>query len=170
MSHLPDLVQKAKDNAIGVENAHWQEATGTLIEPAQALVSAINEGLEHVGLQLGIVHAQLGHQDTESQGDMIRPGDANFPAYLEGKLNEFSLGRLKSLSAWTSGNDTVEKQGIASTQLNELAPDHDINNMDAPKDHRQLNLVLYTHQMVSQPIPAPQSHTNDNDHSFTQLV
>ena len=154
MSHLPDLVQKAKDNAIGVENAHWQEATRTLIEPAQALISAINEGLEHAGLQLGIVHARLGHQDTESQGDMIRPGDRNFSAYLESKLNEFSLGRLRSLTAWTSDNESVEKQGTASSQLNEVAPDHDINKMDAPKDHRQLNLVLYTHQMVSQPIPA----------------
>lgn len=170
MSHLPDLIQKVKDNAIGVENAQWQESTGTLIEPAQALISAINEGLEHAGLQLGIVHARLGRKDTESQGDMIRPGDPNFSAYLEGKLNEFSVSRLRSLSAWTSENDSVEKQGPASSQLNEVALDHDINKMDAPKDHRQLNLVLYTHQMVSQPIPAPQSHTNDNNHSSTQPV
>jgi len=170
MSHLPDLVQKAKDNAIGAENAHWQEATGTLIEPAQALISAINEGLEHAGLQLGIVHARLGRKDTESQGDMIRPGDPNFSAYLEGKLNGFSLGRLRSLSAWTSDNDSVEKEGTASSQLNEVAPDHEINKLDAFKDHRQLNLVLYTHQMVSQPIPASQSHTDNSNHSSTQPV
>lgn len=170
MSHLPDLVQQASDNAIGSGNAHLQESTGALIEPASALVAAINEGLEHAGLQLGVVHTRLGRKDTEFQGDMIRPGDPNFSAYLEAKLNEFSVARMRSLSAWTSNNGIAEKEGTATPQLNEVTPNHDINEMDAPKDHRELNLVLYTHQMVSQSISAPQSYTNHNNRSFTQPV
>ena len=168
MSHLPDLFQQARDNAIGSENAHLQEATGALIEPAHALVAAINEGLEHAGLQLGVGHTRLGRRDTESQGDMIRPGDPNFSAYLEAKLNEFSVGRMRSLSAWTSSNGIAEKEGTATPQLSEVTTNHNINEMDAPRDHRELNLLLYTHQMVSQSIPASQSYTNHNNFSFTQ--
>ena len=169
MSHLPDLVQQARVDAIEIEDAHWQKATDALVEPAHALVAAINEGLEHAELQLGVVHTR-GRKDTESQGDMIRPGDPNFSAYLEAKLNEFSIGRLRSLSAWTSDYGIPEKEATATSQLNEVTPDHDMNKIDAPKDHRQLNLVLYTHQMVSQSIPAPRSYTNCSNRSFTQPV
>jgi hypothetical protein len=174
MSHLPDLVQQAKDNAINEENAHWQEATGALLEPANALVTAINEGLEHAGLQLGLVHPRSkrtlrsGHKDTESQGDMVHPGDPKFSTYLEGKLNEFSRGRLQSLSAWTSGNGASEKEEKGSSRPSELIPEYAI---DTPKDHRQLNLVLYTHQMVGQQsTPVPRSYTDNINCSCTQRV
>src|SRR4051812_48430090 len=89
MTHLPDLVQQSKDNATSVENTHWQEAMGALMDPAHALVIAINEGLEHAGLQLGVVPTRVrrssmpGGKDTESQGDMIQPGDPKFSACLE---------------------------------------------------------------------------------------
>jgi len=161
MTHLPDLVQQSKDNATGVENTHWQEATGALIEPAHALVAAINEGLEHAGLQVGVVPRRVrrssmpGRKDTESQGDMIQPGDPKFSAHLESKLNEFSLGRLQSLSAWTSDHGVLEKEGTGSSQPNEVTSNHDIGAMTTPKDHHQLNLVLYTHQMVSLSILGP---------------
>lgn len=167
MAHLPDLVQQVKDNAISEENARWQESTGALIEPAQALVIAINEGLEHAGLQLGVLHTRTrrasrpGCKDTESRGDMVQPGDSKFSAHLEGKLNEFSRDRLQSLSAWTSDNGLPEKEETGK---------HGINTIDTPKDHRQLNLILYTHQMVSQPLPAWWAYTDNHNHSCIQLV
>jgi len=173
MSHLPDLVQQAKDNAINEENVHWQEATGALLEPASALVTAINEGLEHAGLQVGVIHTRLrrgsrsGRKDTESLGDMVQPGDPKFSAYLEGKLNEFSSGRLQSLAAWTSDTG-ISGEEIGSSQPSKLTPKYAI---DAPKDHRQLNLVLYTHQMVGQQsTPVPRSYTDNINRSCTQLV
>jgi hypothetical protein len=176
MSHLPDLVRQAKDNAISEEIAHWQNATGALLEPADALVTAINEGLEHAGLRLGIVQTGLRRtsrpecKDTESRGDMVQPGDPKFSAYLEGKLNEFSRGRLQSLSAWTTDNGISEKEGTGSSQANKVAFDYNIDTMNAPKDHQQLNLVLYTHQMVSQSITEPTSHTNKTNCSFIRPV
>lgn len=176
MAHLPDLVQQVKDNAISEENARWQESTGALIEPAHALVVAINEGLEHAGLQLGVVHKRLGHaskpacKDAESRGDMVQPGDPNFSAYLESKLNGFSLGRLQSLAAWTSNKDVSEKEGTGSSQLKEVTSNHDKDIDDTPKDHRQLNLVLYTHQMVSQSVLALRIYTDNHNRSCTQLV
>lgn len=155
MSHLPDLVQQAKKHAFNEESAHWQQATGALLEPANALITAINEGLEHAGLQLGVIHTRLRRgsrstrKDTESQGDMIQPGDPKFSIYFEGKLEEFSRVRLQSLSAWTSDNGIFEKEGKGSSQPNDITPNYDIDMADTPKDHGQLNLVLYTHQMVS---------------------
>ena len=85
MSHLPDLVRQAKDNAISEDIDHWQHATGALLEPANALVTAIKDGLEHAGLRLGIVQTGLrrasgpGNKDTESRGDMVQPGTPSSP-------------------------------------------------------------------------------------------
>jgi len=154
MSHLPDLLQQANQNVMDIEKSRWQEATGALVEPTHALVSAINEGLEHAGLQLGIIHARLapgsrlGRKDAESQGDIIQPGDQKFSAYLQVKLDEFSRGRLQSLSAWTSDDDIARKEKPGFSQLNEAAFNYDNDTTDTSRDHRQLNLVLYTHQMV----------------------
>ena len=174
MSHLPDLVQQAKDNAINEEKVHWQEATGALLGPSNALVTAINEGLEHAGLQVGVIHTRLrrgsrpGRKDTESQGDMIQPGDPKFSTYLEGKLNQFSCGRLQSLAAWTSDNGILGEEEKGSSQSSGLTPEYAI---DSRKDHRQLNLVLYTHQMVGQQSkPVPRSYTDITNRSCTQRV
>ena len=68
-------------------------------------------------------------------------------------VSGFSFGRLKSLSAWTSDNESVQKEGTASSQLKKVT-DHDINKIFAPKNHPQLKLVLYTQQMVGQLVPA----------------
>ena len=176
MAHVPDLVQQVKDNAISEENARWQEATGALIEPAHALVTAINEGLEHAGLQLGVVHTRPGRaskpacKDSESRGDMVQAGDLKFSAYLEERLNEFSRGRLQSLSAWTSDIGIPNIEEIGTSQPDKLTASYETNTTNAPKDHQQLNLVLYTHQMVGQPIQVPRSHTNKVTRSFIRPV
>jgi hypothetical protein len=164
MSHLPDLLQQANEDVTEASKARWQESTGALIEPADALVIAINDGLEHAGLQLGIIHTRLGpdlrpgSKDTESRGDMIQPGDPKFSSYLKDKLDEFSLGRLQSLSAWTSGGVVTGKDAIGLSQLNGDSPNADVNT---PKDHRQLNLILYTHQMVITTLLALRSNTDN---------
>lgn len=166
MSHIPDLLQQVKESIrhartdpekggdrennthighvrtkiSGDEEALWRGATEALIEPAHALITAVNDGLEHAGLQLGIIHrrskrgGERGNKDAESRGDMAQPGDPTFSAYLEGKLNEFSSGRLQSLSAWTVDNDISEDEKAGS---------------ETSRNHRQLNVVLYIHQMVS---------------------
>lgn len=167
MSHLPDLLRQADEHDLhtspdprqhgdGIErdetvespeknagsgDSLWREATEALIEPAHALVRAVNEGLEHAGLQLGIIKRRLapgsdsGSKDAEAQGDIVQPGDPKFSTYLEGKLNEFSRERLQSLSQWTSDK--------------RVSPDYDIDTPKTTQDSRRLNLILYTHQMVS---------------------
>lgn len=167
MSHIPDLLRQveesirhahtdpdkggdranithtgpARTKISGDEETLWRGATEALIEPAHSLITAVNDGLEHAGLQLGIIHRRFEHggepgdKDAESRGDMRQPGDQAFSAYLEEKLDEFSRGRLQSLTAWTADNEFSEDEEASS---------------ETSKKHRQLNLILYIHQMVSE--------------------
>lgn len=167
MSHLPDLLKQLRESSrnancysekvgdransthtghVRTENSNdgqdlWCGATEALIEPAHALITAVNDGLEHAGLQLGIIHRRfergvgLKNKDAESRGSMTQPGDPAFSAYLEQKLNEFSHGRLQSLSAWTAENEFSEDEEAGS---------------EKPSNYRQLNLILYIQQMVSE--------------------
>ena len=178
MSHIPDLLQQVKESTrhahndsekggdrannthtghvrtkiSGDDEALWRGATEALIEPAHALITAVNDGLEHAGLQLGIIHKhrergdKSGHKDEESQGGMIQPGDPKFSTYLEEKLNEFSHGRLQSLSAWTMDNRISEEKESHTRN----SAGHNFGETETPRDHQQLNLVLYIHQMVSE--------------------
>ncbi|KAK6394230.1 hypothetical protein LTR65_002076 [Meristemomyces frigidus] len=90
---------------------------GALIEPATTLIEAVNDGLEHAGLQLEIIPrpgtknflrwmpgAQRNDKtDADAKGEVIAPGDSRFSQLLEDKLNEFSVSRSVSLAAWVGG-------------------------------------------------------------------
>jgi hypothetical protein len=181
MSHTPDLLQqleeslqnasrdKEKDehyteihhtagaSTHNARNEHtlWYEAIEALIEPANTLVLAINDGLEHAGLQLGIINrrpergAGSGPKDVESRSGIVQPGTPGYSAFLEDKLNEFSRGRLQSLSAWTADNGDSQGQNLGSPTSDEGFLDQDVRATEIPTNHRQLNIVLYIHQMVS---------------------
>jgi hypothetical protein len=200
MSHLPDLLQqlqasienagpdteKHEHHTEGLytagapvykarnEHALWHEAMDALIEPANALVLAINDGLEHAGLQLGIMNrlsdrgAGFEHKDAESRAGIVQPGTPGYSAFLEEKLNEFSSGRLQSLSAWTVDNGDSQGQKLGSPRSDEGFLDQDVGATETPTNHRQLNLVLYIHQMVSRTLLALQDHTDSIRHSFTR--
>lgn len=169
MSHLPDLMQQITENTwyaspdttrniasssaknAGNKVALWREATEALIMPMHSLIAAINDGLEHAGLQLGLIRrrAQSGHKDAESHGGTTQPGDSTFSAYLEEKLNDFSRGRLQSLSAWTIDNDISQGQEPGFLPKGGGFDGHDVGDTETPTNYRQLNLILYIHQMVS---------------------
>jgi hypothetical protein len=200
MSHLPDLLQQLQESienaspdtekhehhteglyAAGapVYKAHnehtlWHEAIDALIEPANALVLAITDGLEHAGLQLGIIHSRrergVGSEqkDVESRAGIVQPGTPGYSAFLEDKLNEFSCGRLQSLSAWTMDNGNFQGQGLGSSRSDEGFLDQDVGATETPTNHRQLNLVLYIHQMVSRILLALRGHTDSIHRRSTQ--
>jgi hypothetical protein len=200
MSHLPDLLQQLQESiqmaspdtekhehcteglyTAGTttyeahnESTLWHEAIEALIEPANALVLAINDGLEHAGLQLGIIHRRsergvsFGHKDGESRAGIVQPGTLGYSAFLEQKLNDFSRGRMQSLSAWTVDNGDSQGQELGSPLSGEGFLDRDVGATETPTNHRQLNLVLYIHQMVSRTLLALQDHTDGIHHSFTR--
>jgi hypothetical protein len=200
MAHLPDLLQQLQESIVNAspdtekheyhtgslytagapvykarnEHALWHEAMDALIEPANALVLAINDGLEHAGLQLGIIHRRPkrgvgpGQKDAESRAGIVQPGTPGYSALLEEKLNEFSRGRLQSLSAWAVDNGDSQWQEAGSPRSDESFLDPDVGATETPTNHQQLNLILYIHQMVSQTLLAPQDHTDNINHSFTR--
>jgi hypothetical protein len=202
MSHLPDLLQQLQESIQNVspdtekhehhtedfhiagapaynarrEQTLWHEAMEALIEPANTLVLAINDGLEHAGLQLGIIHRHSergvasGHKDAESSAGIVLPGNTGFSAFLEDKLSEFSRGRLQSLSAWTVDNGNPQEQKVGSPPNDEGFLDQDVGATETPTNHRQLNLVLYIHQMVSRILPALRGYTDSMHRSFTRPV
>ena len=172
ISHLPDLLQQLREDisqarvdakkqgplpndtnaikhssgALDSTDAAWRQAVQALTEPSQNLVAVVNEGLEHAGLQLGIIHKPKAHKviDEESQGGLKRPGDLGFTARLERGVADFAQSRLKSLTPWTA---------IGNLPRHEINPQrNDVDNaaypQKSPSDRRQLNLILYTHSMV----------------------
>lgn len=198
MSHLPDLMQQATESiglatsgtekdtrrtttsdiaSVSTDNAGsgfalWRDATEALTMPTQNLITAISDGLEHAGLQLGIIHRRLepGHDDAESRGGVQQPGDSTFSAYLEEKLNEFSRGRLQSLSAWTVDTNISQEQEPGFLPKNGGFADHDAGATETAANYRQLNLILYIHQMVSQTSLIPLNYANGTCRSSTRLV
>lgn len=172
ISHLPDLLQQLREDisqarvdakkqgslpndtnaikhsfgALDSTDAAWRQAVQALTEPSQNLVAVVNEGLEHAGLQLGIIDKPKAHKvtDAESQGGLKRPGDLGFTARLERGVADFAQSRLKSLTPWTA---------ISNLPRHEINPQrNDVDNaaypQKSPSDRRQLNLILYTHSMV----------------------
>jgi hypothetical protein len=144
---------KALSQSVETGNALWRLAVVALIEPASTLIEALKDGMEHAGMQLGVIHktkaanrgSKAQHQhDTESTGDMIFPGDPKFSSYLESKLDEFWNTRLVSLAKWTKDNDRVgqEKARMLDGDIDKITIEQD-GAHDKP-----LHLILYIHQMV----------------------
>ncbi|KAK4546746.1 hypothetical protein LTR36_001478 [Oleoguttula mirabilis] len=139
MSHIPDILQRIEEDGgweplgfghhterkmnldaasssemsknIEYHESIWRAAVGALIEPATTLIEAVNDGLEHAGLQLEIIPrpgtknflrwmpgAQRNDKtDADAKGEVIAPGDSRFSQLLEDKLNEFSVSRDRQM-------------------------------------------------------------------------
>lgn len=135
----------------------WQHSIGALIEPATSLIEAMNDGLEHAMLQLEIVPRpgsinflswMPGSKRTierDVEGETIKPGDPGFSRILENKLNEFSTGRVESLTAW------AESKGLSAAQLEAMKNlgETDVDEDHVRRDRQQLYLILYIQHMVS---------------------
>lgn len=140
----------------------WHDSIGELVEPASALIEAMNDGLEHAGLQLEIIPrpgtknyfdwmpgAQRTKQtDLEAERTTSKPGSQDFSRILKAQLIDFETRRLESLAAWANG-----KGSPASTpnlhNLGEFNGDEDLAAGNMPRDRQQLYLILYVQHMVS---------------------
>lgn len=141
----------------------WQQAIGALIEPATAIIEAMNDGLEHAALQLEIVPRpgtknflnwmpgarRTEQTDREAEGEIIKPGDPEFSRLLEDKLTEFSTGRIEALTAWAESKGLSAAQLEKLQSLGELDVDEDPVDGHVRRDRQQLYLILYVQHMVS---------------------
>lgn len=141
----------------------WQHSIGALIEPATSLIVAMNDGLEHAALRLEIV-SRPGTKnfldcmpgakrtklvDREAEGETLKPGDPEFSRVLEGKLAEFSTGRVESLTAWAESRGLSAAQLEMMKNLGEFDVDEDPVDGHVRRDRQQLYLILYIQHMVS---------------------
>ncbi|RGP69893.1 hypothetical protein FLONG3_7649 [Fusarium longipes] len=135
---------------------------GCLVEPASDLVKAINDGLQHAGLQIeviprprtkGFLRRMLGTRnnklaDTESKGDRNEPGSPEFSKVLEEKLEDFSKGRVTSLHAWVDHGRLPADPNIDLHKSSEGGAGEGSSPGNLPRDQQQLYLLLYIQQML----------------------
>ncbi|KAJ4257963.1 hypothetical protein NW762_008100 [Fusarium torreyae] len=185
MSHFPDILKHIEENGgwapfntqakakreedpankaqrLEYYETIWQNAIGCLIEPASDLIKAVNDGLEHAGLQLeiiprpgaqGLIHRMLGAKgnkpvDTESKGDGTEPGNPSFSKVLEEKLNNFSRDRVFSLNAWVGNECLTPDLDTDLHKSNKGGADKHLNSGILDRDRQQLYLLLYMQQML----------------------
>ena len=141
----------------------WQQSIGALIEPATAIIQAMNDGLEHAALQLEIIPRpgtknflnwlpgakRTEETDREAQGESIKPGNPEFSKLLEEKLNDFSTGRIEALTAWAESRGLSKEQVEKLQSLGEFDVDEDPDDGQVRRDRQQLYLLLYIQHMVS---------------------
>ncbi|CZR56399.1 uncharacterized protein PAC_06287 [Phialocephala subalpina] len=153
---------KSQEYGQDVYETVWKECIGALIEPASSVIQAMQDGLEHAGLQLEIIPRpgtknflnwmpgakRTKETDREAEGQTLRPGDPNFAKLLEDKLFEFSQGRAEALNSW------AESKGLSEAQLQHLQalPEFDTNEDSTEghvrRDRQQLYLILYIQHML----------------------
>lgn len=124
----------------------WNDLMIFVHEPFSMILDAMDQGLEHVLIRLQLTKPpkkkQSGSADTEATGNMKRPGDKDFAAYLEKQSDEFSKGKETTLRHW------LESKGIklrADFFQNEAAnPETDLHRIPTrQRNQRQLYIVLY---------------------------
>ncbi|KAH8725865.1 hypothetical protein GQ44DRAFT_680675 [Phaeosphaeriaceae sp. PMI808] len=85
--------------------SEWNEIFQHLHEPFHEIFQALDDGLTHVLLKLGLVSPpkkKKGEQkdDEEAKGDSIKPGDVGFAAHLEKQASIFFSKKEPALRHW----------------------------------------------------------------------
>jgi hypothetical protein len=130
--------------------SEWNEMFQYLHEPFSDIFQALDDGLAHVLLRLGLVtppKKKKGHQqdDEEAKGDAVKPGDVGFAAHLEKQASTFFSKKEPTLRHW------VESKGIKIRSDYFSSPDtmDDETLKRLPsittrkRDQRQLYVLLY---------------------------
>lgn len=138
----------------------WNDVMKTVHEPFQSVIRAMDEGLEHVLLQLKLKKPPKKQkkeapgsgesEDVEAKGDRTQPGEDGFADYLERMTEEFYSGKELALREW------CRRKGIdVPDDFFERPCDYDIH--DARKDkgedfynrsQRSLYALLYIEYLL----------------------
>lgn len=129
----------------------WRHAIGTLLNSANSMIETMNDGLQHVGIQLelvlpadktnffGFMPGMTEHKsvDVEIDAQSIRPGHPEFSSHLEEELRNFTQRRAEALNSW------VNSEGLTAAQLSGMT------DMPVYRNRQQLYLILCIQHMVS---------------------
>lgn len=147
---LEVLAEKNEDKRV------WNEVMKQLHEPFEKLSVAIDEGLQHAGMQLEFLprpkapKKSEGGPDVESKGDLVQPGDPGFAETLRAKIQAFRSVRGRILQTWAKEKGLLTDEPLLD----------EINNLQFLKtdarhrpDQGQLYILLYIETLVRPPCP-----------------
>jgi hypothetical protein len=131
--------------------AEWNEMFQFLHDPFSEIFQALDDGLAHVLIRLGLTPKQkkktkgAKHNDEEAKGDSVKPGDAGFAADLETKASVFFSQKEPTLRHWVQSKG-IKLQGDYFSNPEDL-DEEALKRMPSittrKKDQRQLYTLLY---------------------------
>jgi hypothetical protein len=131
--------------------AEWNEMFQFLHDPFSEIFQALDDGLAHVLIRLGLTPKQkkktkgAKHNDEEAKGHVVKPGDTGFAAQLEKKAVVFFSQKEPTLRHWVQSKG-IKVQGdyfSNPADLDEEALKRMPSITTRKKDQRQLYTLLY---------------------------
>ena len=140
-----------------MEKARWNDIMKTLHSPIDAMTDAMEEGLQHVLYALELEKPPKGaernrkkndanntSEDVEAKGDAIKPGDKQFAAHLEKRIEGFSEQRILTMNNWSKQKLDASMSPDRFSPVSQPSRDLDSQNWtEHERTQRQLYLVLY---------------------------
>lgn len=130
--------------------AEWNEMFTFLHDPFNDIFQALDDGLAHVLIRLGLVPAPKKKKgkkqdDEEAKGDTVRPGDAGFAAHLEEQASIFFGKKEPTLRHWVQSKGIKVREDYFScpNDLDEEALKRLPSITTRKRDQRQLYILLY---------------------------
>jgi len=152
------------------ERRVWNVLMQQLHEPFAILSEAIEQGLEHAGIQLELLPRPkekadaATNPDVEAQGEQARPGDAGFAKVIDDKVKRFTSTKSEILRVW------ARERGLAAEEETTAgAKPADKTAEDREREHSQLYVLLYMEQLVSHLPPTTSYDTICEDDHLTAL-
>ncbi|KAK0662997.1 hypothetical protein QBC41DRAFT_27189 [Cercophora samala] len=123
------------------EKRVWNEVMKQMHEPFEILSGAIDQGLEHAGLCLGLLPRPKKARDVEAQGDQVRPGDPRLAKVIEEKVAAFYSKKGELLRTW------VRERGFRLDD-NDDGNGEEFFTEQRERDQSQLYIILYMENLM----------------------
>ncbi|KAK4662235.1 uncharacterized protein QC763_701440 [Podospora pseudopauciseta] len=123
------------------EKRVWNEVMKQMHEPFEILSGAIDQGLEHAGLCLGLLPRPKLARDVEAQGEQVRPGDPRLAKVMDEKVAAFYSKKGELLRTW------VRERGFR-LEDNEDGYGEEHLTEQRERDQSQLYIVLYMENLM----------------------
>lgn len=165
-AHLKEGLGPVEQNRRKLILNEWSDNIRALRGAFDDIIEVMNEGLDHIALQLQLKKApkakkestssdKKGEDDIEARAESTSPGEKGFADYLEQKTIVFNAGKETTLRAW------CERHGIelsthffdhpADAPYTEtVAKQHEDKEQHA-RNQRQLYLLLYVRKYTFYP-------------------
>jgi hypothetical protein len=129
--------------------SEWNDMFTFLHEPFNDIFQALDDGLAHVLLKLGLAKApkkKKGVKDEEeAKGAAVKPGDAGFAAHLEMKAGAFFSRKEPTLQHWINSKGIKLRDDYFSSP--DSLDDEALKRLPSigtrKRDQRQLHMLLY---------------------------